>query len=120
MLFKKHYLIVAALIVVALAASLLLMPGHRELGLMQMKDKHFEEARKVYEEEVAQGKVSLETVNHLTDLYLQIGAIDKAIAVLEKYVADNPTRLDIRTKLGTLYQYAQRPDDYMRNLEEIN
>lgn len=87
---------------------------------MEMKDKHFEEARKDYQNELAQGNLTPEVVNNLTDLYLQIGAIDKAIDVMQKYVALRPDDLDARKKLGTLYQYAQRPDDYLKNLEEIN
>jgi tetratricopeptide (TPR) repeat protein len=118
--FGKRYIIIIVVIIAALATGLLLMPGKLELALMEMKDKHFAEARHAYEEQLAGGNLSLDVVTHLTDLYLQVGAIDKAIEVMEKFVAQHPNHLEARTKLGTLYQYAQRPEDYQRNLEAIN
>ncbi len=87
---------------------------------MEMKDKHFEEARGAYEEQLASGNLNIEVVAKLAELYLQIGAIDKAIDVMEKFIADHPTHLEARERLGTYYQYAQRQEDYLRNLEEIN
>lgn len=120
MLFKKQYFVIGIIAIAAIIASFMLIPGSNELALMKMKDKHFEEARSAYEKEVANGVVDLESVNSLSDLYLQKGAVDKAIETLEKFVHAHPDNLPVRTKLGTLYQYAERRDDYLRNLEEIN
>lgn len=117
---KKHYLLIALLVLAALVAGYFLMPRQQEVALMQMKDKRFAEALANYESQLAQGNLSKEVVTRLAELYLQTGAVDKAIEVTEKYIAANPTDLDAREKVGVYYQYAQRQDDYLRNLEEIN
>ena len=117
---SKHYIVIILLTLFALGLSYLLMPHQQEIALMQMKDKHFDEARATYEQQLATGNLNVEVVTRLSELYLQIGAVDKAIDVIEKYLAVNPNNMDLRTKLGTYYQYAQRQEDYLRNLEEIN
>ena len=120
MQYIRQYIVVIVLVAFAVIASIILVPGSRELALMQMKDKHFDEARKEYEKQAAQGTLTLEVANNLTNLYLQVGAVDKAIGVMERFVKTHSDNMDARNKLGTLYQYAQRQDDYQRNLEEIN
>ncbi len=117
---KKPFLIVAVLLVAAIALSLVLLPKRSEIALMQMKDKHFEEALVSYEQQKADGTLTVDVVSQLSELYLQKGSVDKAIEIMEEFVAANPTHLDARNRLGTFYQYAQRTDDYLRNLEEIN
>ena len=117
---KKYYLIIVVIAVTAITGSLLLLPGSHELALMLLKDKHFDEARQAYEENLAQGVPTLETANQLMELYLQSGDINKAIDVVKRYVDAHPRDLEMRKRLGTLYQYAQRQDDYLHNLEEMN
>lgn len=117
---KKHTFIILLIAVAGLVGSYLLMPKSEEVALMQMKDKHFEEARIAYEEQLAKGNLTVDVVTRLSELHLQVGAVDKAIEVMEKFIAANPDNLAAREKLGTYYQYAQRQDDYLRNLEEIN
>lgn len=116
----KKYFIIAFIVLVGVAVSLFLIPGANELALMQFKDKRYEEARQNYEQKLAEGNWSVNVVGALVDLHLQFGAIDKAIEVMQQYVEKNPTNIKARQELGKLYQYAQRPDDYLRNLEEIN
>lgn len=116
---KKTFFIILLLTIAALAAGYFLMPREQEVALMQMKDKRFEEARGSYEKQLADGNVTIEVVTRLSELYLQIGAVDKAIEVMEKYIATKPTDINAREKLGVYYQYAQRQEDYLRNLEEI-
>ncbi|MGE0754429.1 MAG: tetratricopeptide repeat protein [Alphaproteobacteria bacterium] len=116
----KAILLVLILSAVAVAFSFFLMPRTPEMALIQMKDKHFEEALASYETQKASGDLSVEVVSKLTELYLQKSEVNKAIEVMEEYVAVNPRDLEARERLGTYYQYAQRTDDYLRNLEEIN
>lgn len=116
---KKYYLMVVLFVVAALAVSALLLPGKQEMALMQMKDRHFADALKSYEAQAARGNLSLDNANHLAELYLQAGAVNKAIDIMEKFVAQNPANLEARTKLGTLYQYGGRDEAYIANLEEI-
>jgi hypothetical protein len=117
---KRALLIILLLTVVGFAASLYLIPRTGEIALINFKDKKFDEARVAYEQQLQNGIVSPEVVNTLVDLYLQVGAIDKAIDVMERYIATRPNDIEARRRLGELYQFAQRPDDYLRNLEEIN
>ena len=117
---KKQIFAILLLTIAALAAGYFLMPRQQEVALMQMKDKRFEEALVSYEKQLANGNLSLEVVNRLCELYLQTGSVDKAIEVMEKYIAANPTDIPALEKLGLYYQYAQRQDDYLHNLEVIN
>ncbi|MFO0390134.1 MAG: hypothetical protein ACK502_10530 [Alphaproteobacteria bacterium] len=116
----KPYLIVAILLAAAIALSLAILPRQSEIALMQMKDKRFAEALASYETQKAKGTLSVDVAMHLSELYLQESNVEKAILVMEEFIAANPTHLDARKRLGTFYQYAQRSDDYLRNLEEIN
>lgn len=116
----KKYIVITILVIIGVAASLFLIPGTNEIALMQLKDRRYDEARESYEKKRAEGKLTVDVVSALTDLYLQYGAVDEAIGVMEEFVAQNPTSLQARKELGKLYQYAQRPDDYLRNLEEVN
>lgn len=116
----KKYLVILLLIVLAVGLSMVLVPDAREIALMQFRDKEFEKARVTYEQNLANGQLNVEVVKALTDLHLQSGDVDKAIDVMERFVAQNPNNIEARHELGKLYQFAQRPDDYLANLEEIN
>ena len=116
---RGYYLSVAILVVSGIAVSLILKPHDKEVAYMQMKDNHFKDALKVYEEKYAKGDHSVNVVNPLVALYLDYGEEDKAVAVMESYVAQMPDSIDARRKLGWLYKNAQRPDDYVKNLEAI-
>ncbi len=117
---KKALIITVLLAVIGLVASLYLIPRTPEIALINFKDKRFDEARAAYEQQLKEGSLKPEVVNTLVDLYLQVGAIDQAISVMEQYIAKHPDNIEARNRLGQLYQFAQRPDDYLRNLEEIN
>ncbi len=123
---KKLYALVGLLVVIGVAVSLMLIPDTKELALIEYKDKIYDKdkdaysAKDKYIEQLQQGNLSIDVVSALVDIYLQEGNVNEAINVLEAYLAKNPNDVQARQKLGTLYQYAQRPDDYLRNLEEIN
>lgn len=117
---RKHYLLILLVTLAGLGVSYLLWPRPQEIALMQMKDKYFEQAREAYEAQLAEGRLNIEIATRLSELYLQTGEIDKAIGVMERFIAQEPEHIEARRMLGTYYQYAQRQDDYLRNLEEIN
>jgi tetratricopeptide (TPR) repeat protein len=117
---RKHYIVVLLMLIAGLAASFLLIPRERDIAQMEVKSKLYGDAQRIYEAELAKGDLSIGTVSQITDLYVQGGAIDKAIAIMEKFVADHPDNIDARLRLGQYYQYAQRNGDYVKNLEEIN
>ena len=116
----KKYLVIILLFVLAAGLSLMLVPNAREIALMQFRDKEFDKARVTYEQNLENGQLSVEVVKALTDLHLQSGDVEKAITVMRRFVAANPDNLEARHEIGKLYQFAQRPDDYLANLEEIN
>ena len=114
------FILAVAFVVMAIAASLYLIPGKQEIALASYKDKEYSTALILYEKEYSDGRVTLDTAMHLVGVYLQYAEIEKAIGVMESYVNLNPNNLQARQELGRLYQYGQRPDDYLRNLEKIN
>lgn len=116
----KKYIVILVLVLIGLAVGIYMVPDQNEVALIQLKDKKYEEALKVYEQKLEEGALSVDVVSALTDLYLQYGDVEKAIAVMERFVRENPANVEAHEELGRLYQYAQRPDDYLRNLEVIN
>lgn len=99
--------------------AILLFPSEEERALMYIKDKEFSEALEIYEKLIQKGRLRPEPVKALTDLYVQYGEINRAIELLEQFIAENPEHLEARQQIGTYYQYAQRPGDYLRNLEDV-
>ncbi len=117
---RKFYFITFLLVTIGGFAGYFLIPKESEIALINLKDKRFAEAQASYEKQLLKGNLEPEVAHSLVDLYLQNGRIDDAIAVMEQFVKLNPSNVDARRKLGTLYQYAQRPEDYQRNLEEMS
>jgi TolA-binding protein len=99
--------------------AIVLFPSEEERALMYIKDKEFSEALEIYEKLIQRGRLRPEPVKALTDLYVQYGEINRAIDLLEQFINENPQHLEARQQIGTYYQYAQRPGDYLRNLEDI-
>jgi Tetratricopeptide repeat len=118
---KSLFFVLAAMFVgIAIIGSLYLIPSKQEIALTSYKDKEYRGALDLYEQEYKNGRVTLDTAMHLVGVYLQYAEVEKAIEVMEAYVKRNPNHLDARRELGKLYQYGQRPEDYLRNLEKIN
>ncbi len=118
---RTRFLALATLFVfAAIVASIFLIPSDKEIALTRYKDKEYEEAMRLYKEQYRQGDVSIDTVMHLVRVHLQYAEVEDAIEVMEAFVSANPSHLGAREELGRLYQYGQRPEDYLRNLEEMN
>ena len=115
---KAHFVFVALFVIAGVATGFLLVPRDKELALMFFKDKDFEAALQVYEDQLAAGDWSINVVVPLTQLYLQYGDVDTAAGLMEKFVRRNPENIEARRLLGRYFQFAQRPADYLRNLEE--
>jgi predicted Zn-dependent protease len=116
---RLHYLLAALVVLLALGFSLLMLPRGQEVALMRLRDKEFGQARTAYEQRYAGGDHSAATTMALTRLYLQTGDIGQTILLMEDLEKREPGSLEVHELLGTLYQYAQRPGDYVRNLETI-
>lgn len=115
----RSLLAVLVTVVVAVGASLMLIPGGHELALMKFRDRDYDEALPAYERRYADGDRSAATVIPLSRLHQQEGRVDRAIAVMEGFVAVEPRSVDARQLLGVLYRGAQRMGDYLTNLEAI-
>src|SRR5213594_630617 len=116
---KIHYLAFGCLTVAGAALSIALVPGKSELALIHLKDKEYEVARRAYEERLTAGDRSVRVVMPLTQLYLQFGDVDKAVQLMESFVAENPNDVVALKRLGKFFQYAERPRDYLTILERI-
>lgn len=123
---KKVFVILALLLAIGGVAGYVLIPREKEIALTQYKeqvwdfDKQAYKSKDVFVRQFEEGDRSIDVVKPLVDIYLQEGNVNQAIVVLESYVAENPDSVSARRQLGTLYQYAQRPADYQKNLEEIS
>jgi tetratricopeptide (TPR) repeat protein len=116
---KKPFFVIVGVALLGLVVGYLLLPRQGEVALMNLKDKRFETALVVLEKQSAAGDMSVQTVTSLTKLYLQEGDVEAAVALVERYLEKNPKDVAARKELGKLYQYAQRTEDYVRNLEAL-
>ncbi|WP_448189944.1 tetratricopeptide repeat protein [Azospirillum sp. sgz301742] len=116
---RANLLVVALVLAFGVAISLLLIPRGGELALQRFRDQDFEPALAAYQARFEAGERGAGTVMPLTRLSLMDGNVERAIALMEAYVAREPNQLAGRELLGTLYQHAQRTGDYLDNLEAI-
>ncbi len=111
-----HYMVVMV-VVLALLGGYLAYPRSPELALMRYKNKQFTAARAEYENLLEQGNRSANVVVPLSELYLVYGEMDRAVELMESFIAANPDNMEARVQLGKLYQQTQRPHDYLGSLE---
>lgn len=117
---KSYYISIGFLVALSLGISFLMRPGERELGLMNMQDKKFEQALAIYEQRYQEGDHSVSVSLPLSKLYLQYGQINKAIAIMETFTKENPGMIPAWEHLATLYQQGNRPEDYLHTLEQLS
>lgn len=122
---KKVYVILVLMLLVGAIGGYALIPREKELALTEYKeqvwdfDKDAYKSKEAFMKRFQEGDHSIDVVKPLVDIYLQEGNVEQAIVVLEAYVGEHPDSISARRQLGTLYQYAQRPADYLKNLEQI-
>jgi len=107
------------MILAILGASLLFVPESGQLALVRYKAQQFAEARQTYEAMAADGDYSVETVRGLAELHIHYGEVERAIEVMEYYLARNPTDAGALRRIAKYYQYAQRYQDYRATLERL-
>ncbi|WP_448204817.1 tetratricopeptide repeat protein [Azospirillum sp. sgz302134] len=116
---RANILFVLFVLAIGVGLSLLLIPRGGELALQKFRDQDYETARAAYEQRFAAGDRSAGTVMPLTRLYLDEGAVERAITLMEAFVALEPAQVEGRQLLGRLYKDAQRMGDYIENLEVL-
>ena len=75
---------------------------------MRLKDKDFVLARETYENRYASGDMSVAVVMPLARVYLYYGELDRALALLERFVSMDPGNAEALALLGRHYRSAQR------------
>jgi len=115
---KRHFA-VGFIVLLSLGISLLFIPRNSELNLMHMKGHQFDLARVEFEKQFAIGDRSVSVSAPLADLYTYFGDIDKAIKVIEVFLAKHPQDFVARQMLAKLYWDEQRTDDYLIQLEKL-
>ncbi|MBF0131257.1 MAG: hypothetical protein HQL75_01550 [Magnetococcales bacterium] len=117
----RYYFLGFVLCLLGIALGMMLLPSLETLALMHLRDQDYSKALVYFEREMEGGKKLPDSaVVPLSNLYLQNGDVDQAIAVLETFLTGQPDHIEGRKELGKLYQYAQRPMDYLANLEILH
>lgn len=101
------------------AAGAYLAPSHQELALMQMNDADYGQALEKYQKLQSQGSESINVLVPLMQLYVHYGDMDKAISMLETFVARNPRSVEGYRRLAELYKSSQRIHHYCDALEKL-
>ncbi|MBF0110136.1 MAG: tetratricopeptide repeat protein [Magnetococcales bacterium] len=117
----RYYFMGMVLSLVGISLGYLLLPSVETLALMHLRDQDYAKALELFEQQMEGGReLPVSAIMPLSTLYLQNGQVEQAILVLEKFLDKVPEHLEARKELGKLYQYAQRPMDYLENLEILH
>jgi len=116
---KRHYAAVLLSAVAALSAGAALLPGPLEVALMRLKDGDYSRALRTYEDRYRRGERNTALVAGLREIYLQHAEVEKAVALMEAYIAEHPRDVAARKLLGETYQAARLPERYTANLADI-
>lgn len=114
---KKTFIAVILLAIAGLAIGYWLLPQDADMARMEVQDFSYGRPEVHYEQKFAEGDHSLETTQQLVRIHTATGKIDRAISVLEVYVAEHPDDDTALMQLGELYRQAQRYEDYLQILE---
>lgn len=117
---KIQIALVGGIAVAGLGLSFILLPGDKELALINLKGGKFGDALASYEMQLQEKGPVMGVVIPLAQIYLHYGDIDKAIAAMELFVTGNPGDIEARKRLGLYYKDAFRREDYVGNLREIS
>lgn len=117
---RISYIVIIALVITGIIAGKYLLPSANELAMMRIDGAGMIESRASYETQLTVGNLSPEIVFPLVRIYLENNELNRAIALLEAYLQKNPDDIRALDRIGTLYQYAGRQEDYARTLERMN
>jgi predicted Zn-dependent protease len=116
---RRYSLLGWVIAAIGLAVSFWLIPKGPEIALMHFRDRQYDMARRTYEQQLKSGSLSVSVVKPLTELYLEYGEVEQAVAVMERFVSQNPDNIQALRRLAKYYQYAQRPNEFLVTLEKI-
>ena len=116
---RPYYVAAAALAAVGSAAALLLVPRERELALISFKGQDFSIARAAFEAQLEAENLPRGVIVPLAEIDVHCGEIERAIDLLERYLAAHPDSADARRRLADYYDQAQRPASRVAMLEAL-
>lgn len=116
---RGFVLILVVVVLGAGALSVLILPSRHELGTMHLRDRRYEESRAIFEQQIADGDLSPQTVSALLSIYLQYGDVQRAIDLTERYEAAIGRSPDVLTRLAELYAADQRLGLHRKFLRQL-
>lgn len=115
----KFPLIISAFIFLAVVLGFYISPSRKEVALMRLEDRNFNEAFKYYKAKNLKGDNSINILAPLIKIYIYYGMPEMAISLLEKYVEENPNSIEGRKQLTELYKSTQKFFQYCESLEKL-
>lgn len=118
----QHKLFLYGIITLTILGSLtayVLQPSRIEEAYILYQDKFYAEARQAYEKLWNEGNRSMSVTIPYSELLLLEGRVSDAVGIMEEFIKFSVKSVGAREHLGKLYQYDQRPDAYLVNLEAI-
>ncbi|MBM3549002.1 MAG: hypothetical protein FJX54_18835 [Alphaproteobacteria bacterium] len=116
---RAPHIVLAALVGVGIAASVAVIPRDRELALMYLKGLDYEAAQSALEARLDAGDLSVGVVIPLTRVYLEIGEFERAVALMERFVAVHPGEAEAKEELASLYKQTARIYGYVETLSDL-
>lgn len=116
---RSSTLLIAGLIMGCLAASVIALPGERELALDYIKDRAFNKAAPILSRLIADGDSSVATMQELVALLTETDDAEVVIPVLQDYVGAHPADADAHRQLIDRYADAQLFDQRQSELRAL-
>ena len=115
----NHRISIVLITALALYMSFFLIPKPTEMALIYLRDKKFDKAYEIYQQELVEGNESHFVFLPLVELKLHYGNIKNATTLMEAFVEKNPASIEAWRVLAKYYQYGQRYQDYLVAVEKI-
>lgn len=115
----NYYLATLVLVAGGVGVGTYIVPQGGELAMIYYRSGRLDEARQLLEREMHSGDLAPSNVHYATQTYIRLGDIERAIALVERYVVAEPKDVRARRILGEYYRDTGRQALYIANLEEI-
>lgn len=116
---RLNLILLVVVVILGVGLSLLLIPSQKDVALLQLRSDKVDLARDTLQERLEAGDTSVAVVASLADIALHDGDIEKAIRVMETYLARRPKDVGAKRKLAEFYRFAQRQDDFVAMLAQV-
>lgn len=115
----NYYVATLFLVAGGVGVGTYVVPQRGELAMIYYRSGRLDQARSLLEREMHTGDLSASNVHYATQTYIRLGDIERAIALVERYVVAEPKDARARRMLGNFYRDTGRQALYIANLEEI-